>query len=107
MLGASGTGWACALVGNGISCASTDAIANAQSFPDITIAAKTSTATGFFDNTSVVSNSGDTNPNNNTDIAYIGVGVPVTVPTCSAITTNQTITNILPGTAVTYSCNSS
>ncbi len=54
--GVSGTGWTCSRVGNAISCTSTDAILNTQTFPDITIVATTSTATGYFTNTSTVAN---------------------------------------------------
>lgn len=72
---ASGTGWACSIAGQAVSCTRSDALAPGASFPDIMLTAGVDPfAPDSVTNTASVSGGGDTTPANNTASAHTAMG---------------------------------
>ena len=113
---ASGTGWACAVAQQTVSCVRSDALAAGSAYPAITINATVSqSAPGTLANTATVSGGGEVNLANDSftdvalvssssDLAMANAGAPNPVAAGANITYTQTITNSGPSdaTSVTF-----
>ncbi len=113
---ASGTGWACAIAQQTVSCVRSDALPAGSAYPAITINATVSqSAPGTLANTATVSGGGEINLANDsfTDVALVSsssdlvmanAGAPNPVAAGANITYTQTVTNSGPSdaTSVTF-----
>ncbi len=113
---ASGTGWACTVAQQTVSCVRADALAAGSAYPVITINATVSqTAPGTVANTATVSGGGEVNFANDSftdvaivssssDLAMANAGAPNPVAAGANITYTQTVTNNGPSdaTSVTF-----
>jgi len=113
---ASGTGWACAVAQQTVSCVRADALVAGSAYPAITINATVSqSAPGTLANTATVSGGGEVNFANDSftdvasvssssDLAMANVGAPNPVAAGANITYTQTVTNNGPSdaTSVTF-----
>ncbi len=109
--GASGTGWACTVSGQTISCTRSDSLAAGAAYPSITLSASVSQAApATVTNTAVVGGGGEANLLNDTatdlanvvsvaDLSITDSGAPDPVAAGSRITYTQVVTNNGPSTA--------
>ncbi len=108
---ASGTGWACAIATQTVSCMRPDMLAGASSYPSITVNVNVAqSAPATVTNTAMVGGGGEINPTNDTatdvatvvstaDLSVTNVGTPDPVTAGSNITYTQVVTNNGPSAA--------
>ncbi len=108
---ASGTGWACSIAAQTVSCMRSDMLAGASSYPSITVNANvTQSAPATVTNTAMVGGGGEINLANDsatdlatvvssTDISVTNVGSPNPVAAGGNITYTQVVTNNGPSAA--------